>query len=70
MILNTASQPVVSIKFTESASRRTCFAGGRLAAFAAFRPSSRWPMLAKVDCTEEEKTKIAGGNAARIYHLN
>jgi predicted TIM-barrel fold metal-dependent hydrolase len=22
------------------------------------------------DCTEEEKAKIAGGNAARIYHLN
>jgi predicted TIM-barrel fold metal-dependent hydrolase len=22
------------------------------------------------DCTEEEKVKIAGGNAARIYHLN
>jgi predicted TIM-barrel fold metal-dependent hydrolase len=21
-------------------------------------------------CTEEEKAKIAGGNAARIYHLN
>ena len=23
-----------------------------------------------VDCTEEEKAKIAGGNAARVYHLN
>ena len=23
-----------------------------------------------VDCTEEEKTKIAGGNAARVYNLN
>jgi len=23
-----------------------------------------------VDCTEEEKAKIAGGNAVRIYHLN
>ena len=23
-----------------------------------------------VDCTEEEKAKIAGGNAARIYNLN
>ena len=23
-----------------------------------------------VDCTEEEKTKIVGGNAARIYHLD
>jgi predicted TIM-barrel fold metal-dependent hydrolase len=22
------------------------------------------------DCTEEEKAKIAGGNGARIYHLN
>jgi hypothetical protein len=22
------------------------------------------------DCTEDEKAKIAGGNAARIYHLN
>ena len=22
------------------------------------------------DCTEEEKAKMAGGNAARIYHLN
>jgi predicted TIM-barrel fold metal-dependent hydrolase len=22
------------------------------------------------DCTEEEKAKIAGGNAARIYHPN
>src|SRR5438874_8410354 len=22
------------------------------------------------DCSEEEKAKIAGGNAARIYHLN
>jgi predicted TIM-barrel fold metal-dependent hydrolase len=22
------------------------------------------------DCTEEEKAKIAGGNAARIFHLN
>jgi len=22
------------------------------------------------DCTEEEKAKIAGGNATRIYHLN
>jgi len=23
-----------------------------------------------VDCTEEEKAKIAGGNAARIYNIN
>ena len=23
-----------------------------------------------VDCTEEEKAKIAGGNAARVYHLD
>ena len=23
-----------------------------------------------VDCTEEEKAKIAGGNAARVYNLN
>jgi len=23
-----------------------------------------------VDCTEEERAKIAGGNAARVYHLN
>ena len=23
-----------------------------------------------VDCTEEEKIKIAGGNAARVYNLN
>ena len=23
-----------------------------------------------VDCTEEEKAKIVGGNAARVYHLN
>ena len=23
-----------------------------------------------VDCTDEEKSKIAGGNAARIYHFN
>ena len=23
-----------------------------------------------VDCTEEEKAKIAGGNAARVYSLN
>jgi predicted TIM-barrel fold metal-dependent hydrolase len=22
------------------------------------------------DCTEEEKAKIAGGNAARVYHLD
>ena len=22
------------------------------------------------DCTEEEKAKIAGGNAARVYNLN
>jgi predicted TIM-barrel fold metal-dependent hydrolase len=22
------------------------------------------------DCTDEEKAKIVGGNAARIYHLN
>ena len=22
------------------------------------------------DCTEEEKTKIAGGNTARVYNLN
>jgi hypothetical protein len=22
------------------------------------------------NCTKEEKAKIAGGNAARIYHLN
>ena len=23
-----------------------------------------------VDCTKEEKAKIAGGNAARVYNLN
>jgi predicted TIM-barrel fold metal-dependent hydrolase len=23
-----------------------------------------------VNCTEEEKAKIAGGNAARVYNLN
>ncbi len=23
-----------------------------------------------VDCTDEEKAKIAGGNSARIYNLN
>jgi hypothetical protein len=31
-------------------------------------PGSIWEIL--VDCTEEEKAKLAGGNAARIYNLN
>jgi FtsP/CotA-like multicopper oxidase with cupredoxin domain len=35
-----ASQALVSMKFTESASRSTCVAGGRFAANAAFSPSS------------------------------
>ncbi len=32
---------LVSMKFTESASSSTCFAGGRFAASAAFSPSSK-----------------------------
>ena len=39
-------------------------------------PESTWPRSREIleeilaDCTEEEKAKIAGGNAARIYRLN
>jgi len=44
---SSASQALVSMKFTESASSSTCFAGGRFAASAAFNASSRRPMLAK-----------------------
>src|SRR6516162_8870884 len=47
MVLSAASQPLVSMKLTESASTSTCFAGGQLAASAAFNPSSKWPILAK-----------------------
>ena len=39
-------------------------------------PESTFPRTRQIleeilaDCTEEEKAKIAGGNAARIYHLD
>ena len=47
MEVSSVSQPVVSTKFTESASTSTCFAGGWLAASAARSPLVRWPTLAK-----------------------
>ncbi len=37
---------------------------------------STWPRTRQileeilVDCTEEEKAKIAGGNSVRVYHLD
>ena len=39
-------------------------------------PESTFPRSRQIleeilaDCTEEEKAKIAGGNAARVYNLN
>src|SRR5262249_36661257 len=47
MVLNNASQAVVSMKFTESASTSTRLTGGWLAATAARRLSRRCPMLPK-----------------------
>ena len=48
-----ASQPLASIKFTESASTSTYFAGGWLAASAVFSPSSTF------DTRKEELTSRA-----------
>jgi hypothetical protein len=65
---------------TEDQGLKTEFRARRLplhsAIVAEVRVESTFPRSRQIieeilkDCNEEEKAKIAGGNAARIYHLN